>query len=142
VYVTGQRVGAYIIDSLLITLSFAVVGLLVGLIVYLTGGGSSEVIAGYGVGFGLYLSLLLVVPYYVFFEGLRGQTPGKMLLGIKVVREDTGGVPGFAAATIRALLRIVDFGIIGPLLGFILVLISQKRQRLGDISARTLVIRA
>jgi uncharacterized RDD family membrane protein YckC len=63
-----------------------------------------------------------------------------MLLGIKVVREDNGEVPGLGGATIRTLLRIVD-GIFNYLVAFITVLISGKNQRFGDMAAHTLVVR-
>src|SRR3954469_22190183 len=46
--------------------------------------------------------------YFTILEGYLGQTVGKMLLGIKVVREDNGEVPGIGAAAIRTLLRIID----------------------------------
>ena len=65
---------------------------------------------------------------------------GHLLLGIKVVREDDGEVPGLAGATIRTLLRIVD-GIFSYLVAFITLLISGKNQRFGDMAAHTLVVR-
>ena len=73
-------------------------------------------------------------------EGYLGQTLGKMLLGIKVVRENTGGVPGLKAAAIRTVLRIVD-GFFSYLVAFVAVLASRKNQRLGDMAAHTLVVR-
>ncbi len=63
-----------------------------------------------------------------------------MLLGIEVVREETEVVPGFGAAAIRTLLRLVD-GFFFYLVAFIAVLASAKNQRLGDMAARTLVVR-
>ena len=83
---------------------------------------------------------VLVVLYYILLEGYLGQTLGKMLLGIQVVREDTGQVPGLGAATIRTLLRIID-GLFSYLVAFIVVWTSAKRQRLGDMAAHTLVVR-
>jgi beta-phosphoglucomutase-like phosphatase (HAD superfamily) len=91
-----------------------------------------------------------------FVEELRGTVPigiasnspralveaaldGKMLFGIKVVREDTGEVPGIKAAAIRTVLRIVD-GLFSYLAAFVAVLASHKNQRLGDIAAHTLVV--
>jgi uncharacterized RDD family membrane protein YckC len=73
-------------------------------------------------------------------EGYLGQTLGKMLLGIKVVREDNGGVPGLGAAAIRTVLRIIG-GILFYLVAFISVLATQKNRRLGDMAANTLVVR-
>jgi len=75
---------------------------------------------------------LITFAYFVILEGYLGQTLGKMLLSIKVVRKDTGDVPGLGTATIRTLLRLID-GLFGYLVGFIAVLASSKRQRLGDM---------
>jgi uncharacterized RDD family membrane protein YckC len=63
-----------------------------------------------------------------------------MLLGIKVVREDSGEVPGIKTAAIRTVLRIID-GLLFYLVAFISVLASGKNQRLGDMVAHTLVVR-
>jgi uncharacterized RDD family membrane protein YckC len=118
-----------------------IVGLPTGLIAALLGafssGGSFQGVAG------LFLALTsaaLYLGYYVLMEGYLGQTVGKMLLGIKVIREDDGGVPGVKAAAIRTVLRIVD-GLFSYLVAFIVVLASAKNQRLGDMAAHTLVVR-
>jgi uncharacterized RDD family membrane protein YckC len=81
-----------------------------------------------------------IFAYYLFMEGYLGQTVGKMLLGIKVVREDTGGVPGLGAAALRTVLRIID-GILFYAVAFVSVLATQKNRRLGDMVANTLVVR-
>ena len=73
-------------------------------------------------------------------EGYLGQTLGKMLLGIKVVREDSGEVRGLGAAAIRTVLRIID-GLFAYVVAFITVLVSRKNQRFGDMAAHTLVVR-
>jgi uncharacterized RDD family membrane protein YckC len=62
-----------------------------------------------------------------------------VLLGIKLVREDTGGVLGLKAAAIRTVLRIVDG--FSYLVAFVAVLASHKNQPLGDMAAHTLVVR-
>ena len=79
--------------------------------------------------------------YYVLLEGYLGQTVGKMATGIKVVSEATGEAPGIAGAAIRTVLRIID-SLFSYLVAFITVLASSKRQRLGDMAAHTLVVRA
>jgi uncharacterized RDD family membrane protein YckC len=84
--------------------------------------------------------LVLVFAYYMLMEGYLGQTVGKMLLGIKVVREDNGEVPGLGGAAIRTVLRIID-GIFFYLVAFIAVQASAKNQCLGDMVAHTLVVR-
>ena len=80
--------------------------------------------------------------YYLFFEvRLRGQTPGKRALGIRVVRE--GGLPvTVPQSLVRNLLRVVD-SFPQPLciVGGVSVLATRKGQRLGDLAAGTVVIR-
>ena len=73
-------------------------------------------------------------------EGYLGQTVGKMATGIKVVSETTGATPGIAAAAVRTVLRLID-GLFCYAVAFFTALASAKRQRLGDMAARTLVIR-
>jgi uncharacterized RDD family membrane protein YckC len=135
VHVTGRRVLATIVDGVVLGLLFFVMSMLFG---------SSSAQGGQvnaslnGLPFLIYL--VLVIAYYVLMEGYLGQTVGKMLLGIKVVREGTGEVPGLQGAAIRTVLRIVD-GFFFYLVAFISVLASSKNQRLGDMVANTLVVR-
>lgn len=83
---------------------------------------------------------MLIVLYYILLEGYLGQTVGKMVLGIKVIREDNGEVPGLGGAAIRTVLRLID-GLFSYLVALVTVLISGKNQRLGDMAAHTLVVR-
>lgn len=75
--------------------------------------------------------------YVVAFEGFRGQTLGKMSLGIEVVRAEDGGVPGPGRAALRAL----TFMFADMIAGLFVMLSSPKRQRPGDMAANTLVVR-
>jgi uncharacterized RDD family membrane protein YckC len=134
VHVTGRRILAIIVDGIIVGLP---TGLIAALLGAFSSGGSFQGVAG------LFLALTsaaLYLGYYVLMEGYLGQTVGKMLLGIKVIREDDGGVPGVKAAAIRTVLRIVD-GLFSYLVAFIVVLASAKNQRLGDMAAHTLVVR-
>jgi uncharacterized RDD family membrane protein YckC len=136
VHVTGRRILATIVDGLIFGGLYAVMVLLFGSI-------SSVGFADWNGSMPALPTLLygvIIVLYYILLEGYLGQTVGKMLLGIKVVREDNGEVPGLGGATIRTLLRIVD-GISSYLVAFITVLISGKNQRFGDMAAHTLVVR-
>ncbi len=79
--------------------------------------------------------------YFTFFEGLRaGQTPGKRVAGIRVVR-DTGHAVNLAAAATRNLLRVADFMPPPYVLGVILVALHPRAKRLGDMVAGTVVVR-
>jgi len=134
--VTGRRVVATIVDGVLIAAASMAIGVVFG--ATSTDGGSVQISLE---GLAAIIPLVLVFAYYIFLEGTTGQTVGKMLLGIKVVREGTNEAPGLGAATIRTLLRLVD-GLFGYLVGFVVVVLaSGKNQRLGDMAAKTLVVR-
>lgn len=79
--------------------------------------------------------------YFVAFElAWSGQTPGKRLVGIRVVR--AGGYPvTWVSVLARNLVRVIDAlpGVYG--VGLIAVFCEPERRRLGDLVARTLVVR-
>lgn len=86
-------------------------------------------------------TVLAGLPYHVVLEGTYGQTLGKRLFGIAVVRE--GGRPcTYTAATIRTFLRFVDGLPVAYLVGFASMALTQQHQRLGDLLAGTVVVRA
>jgi uncharacterized RDD family membrane protein YckC len=87
------------------------------------------------------LTMILTFAYYIFLEGNYGQTIGKMALGIVVVTED-GDPIEYEKAAIRTVLRIVDILPAFYIVGLILVLVTDKKQRLGDLAADTIVVRA
>jgi uncharacterized RDD family membrane protein YckC len=90
----------------------------------------------------LTVSLFAVqIVYHAAFEALRdGQTPGKRLLGIRVVT--AGGYPlGPGGAILRNLLRPLDFLPVFFGVGLVVALVTSRTQRLGDLAAGTLVVR-
>ena len=135
VHVTGRRVLATIVDVILLLILFTVMSLLFG-----SSSAEGGQVSASLTGLPFVLYLLLVFAYYILLEGYLGQTVGKMLLGIKVVREGAGGTPGVKAAAIRTVLRIID-GFFFYVVAFVAVLVSAKNQRLGDMAAHTLVVR-
>ncbi|GAA4239583.1 RDD family protein [Postechiella marina] len=68
---------------------------------------------------------------------LQGQTIGKRILKIRVVKID-GYQAAFSDYAVRWFFRVVDVYIFG--LGFFVMLFNNKTQRLGDIAAGTAVI--
>ncbi len=78
--------------------------------------------------------------YMVLFEVLnQGRTPGKRMLGLRVVHDD--GTPiDWSSSVIRNLLRFVDMLPLGYSLGAITCLNHPLFKRLGDLAAGTLVI--
>jgi uncharacterized RDD family membrane protein YckC len=91
--------------------------------------------------FGIYTS------YFVLFETFwNGQTPGKRLFGLRVIRED-GRPVRFFEALVRNVLRIgidaMPVIAVVPLysVGIMAVFLSSRSKRLGDYVAGTVVIR-
>ena len=70
---------------------------------------------------------------------MRGQTPGKKVLGISVINDDLSPVT-LGTSMVRNLLRTVDFLPLFYLAGLVCMLSNQRFQRLGDLAAGTLVI--
>ncbi len=81
--------------------------------------------------------LLLDCSYVVFLTTFGGQTIGKMLLGIRVIRGDNGSV-GFRAVAIRTAVSVVS--IVPFCIGYLRVAIGNGRA-LHDVVANTKVIR-
>jgi uncharacterized RDD family membrane protein YckC len=83
---------------------------------------------------------LPVIFYSLLFETLLdGQTPGKRIIKIKVVKID-GYQASLADFVIRWIFRIVDLNMMSGVVALISIITSSKNQRLGDITAGTAVI--
>ena len=88
----------------------------------------------------IYVFLIPMFTYTLLFEIFNGgQTPGKSVLKIKVVSLD-GSPLNTGQVLMRWLLQIVDIWLISGLPGLLSVLISDNQQRLGDMSAGTIVV--
>jgi uncharacterized RDD family membrane protein YckC len=135
--VIGKRIGAAIIDSI-------VMGVIIFGFVFIGAGavfGAGDVGAAAGFASLAYIfGLLLGLGYFFLLEGFwDGQTIGKKVLGIKVVKED-GSECDIGASVIRNLLRIID-GLFYYAVGFIFMAMSDQRQRLGDRVGGTVVVK-
>ena len=95
-----------------------------------------------GVGLMLIGMFALEWFYPVYFEvRWDGATPGKQVLGLKVVHDD--GTPvGWSASVIRNLLRFGDFLPVAYGIGLAAMLMDRDFRRLGDLAASTLVVYA
>ncbi|MDP1828658.1 MAG: RDD family protein [Archangium sp.] len=79
--------------------------------------------------------------YWTLLEVLwHGQTPGKRLLRIRVVKNDGSPVTVFSSA-VRNLLRVVDFLPACYPVGLVTMLVDKKHRRLGDLLAGTVLVR-
>ncbi|HNU39049.1 MAG TPA: RDD family protein [Methanothrix sp.] len=125
----GIRFVSLVIDSLIISAIFGALATILGFGMMRHG--------SWSVGL---LSFAFYIAYYTYLEGTRGQTIGKMVTKIKVVRED--GTPiEMEQAFKRNILRVID-GLFAYLIGAILIWRSDKQQRLGDSVAKTVVVKA
>ena len=129
VRVTGRRVVATLVDAVVFGLVASLLGLddESGFELTTLSAGSLWLLAG-------------VVAYYVLLEGFTGRTVGKLVTGIRVVDAETGGRPGLLSAVVRTALRLVD-SLLGYVVALIVVVNSDRRRRLGDMAAKTLVVR-
>ena len=90
---------------------------------------------------GTLLILLGALVYFVAAEAGFGATIGKAAAGLRVAGED-GGPVGLGRSLVRNLLRLVDaFPFVVPfLVGAISIWNSPRAQRLGDRTAKTVVL--
>ena len=85
--------------------------------------------------------VLPVLLYHLAFEVLfEGQTPGKMLLRLRVARLD-GAQPTLGQYALRWLLRFVDVTLSSGVVAVLAVSLSRHQQRVGDLAAGTTVVR-
>jgi uncharacterized RDD family membrane protein YckC len=128
------RAGAYLIDLLIRLAILAVGGIIIGFAGFVIGG---------RVATGLMLLSWFVLDwlYPVFFEsGKRGATPGKRVLGLKVV-QGTGAPITVGQAVVRNFLRFIDgMPLFTYAFGITSCLATQRFQRLGDLAAGTVVV--
>ena len=88
---------------------------------------------------GNFVVFIITPLYYVVLTGTRGQTLGKMALGIKVVNRN-GDVPGLGYAALREVVgKFISF--IALLLGFLSIAWDPKKQGWHDKIAGTWVIK-
>jgi uncharacterized RDD family membrane protein YckC len=92
---------------------------------------------------GLFVLAVFVVAngYYILFEIIwSGQTPGKRLVGVRVIRENGYPIRPVDAA-IRNVVRLADWLPAMYGLGVLVMLLNQRSKRLGDFAGGTIVVR-
>ncbi len=162
--VMGRRIGAYLIDA---ALGFAV--MVVAFITILdkvtmpssqsasdlcdlvnNSPGSNICIAAGSTVYGgtgsdiTEISLVMLAFFAIFhvvLPTLTGYSPGKGMLGLRVVKQDTFQHAGIGANAVRGLLWVIDaLPFMVPLVGFITGLASKGHRRVGDMAASTFVV--
>ena len=148
----GNRFLALAADLLLQALVMVGLFALLAFAEWATGGALrravGDLLRGKQAGLWIFAGVILLIfliqwGYFTFFETLwSGQTPGKRLVKIRVLRED-GRPIGFTEAAIRNLIRTVldsqPFN--SYAIGFVTGILNARFKRLGDFAAGTVVIR-
>ncbi len=133
----GERMLAFIID-LLIKVAYAVIIFYLFFNVFDLG----YLLAGLDQWSVMAVYIVLTFPIYIYpvvLESLmEGQTPGKKLMKIRVVKID-GYQASFGDYLIRWMFRLIDTSFVG-VIGLISMIVSKNNQRLGDIASGTAVI--
>ena len=135
----GSRGAAALVDTAIQALALSVV--LIGLAATQRSAGFSTGSGALLIGLFALAVFLVTAGYFMLFEILwSGQTPGKRLVGVRVIREN--GYPIRPVdAVIRNLVRIVDWlpGVYG--VGVLTMLLNKRSRRLGDFASGTIVVR-
>jgi uncharacterized RDD family membrane protein YckC len=129
--VTGRRVMQYIVDYIL-------AGIIPALAYWLFDRSNGNVhTAGWYVA-----TIIALAAYFVYWVVIpyahRGQTFGMQLFRIHVIRK-TGGKASMGQLFVRGIFLVIDTLAFG-LVGFITILCSKHRQRIGDHVAKTVVV--
>lgn len=129
------RIVALLIDGFILSGIFVIIVIILAIIAAITRTNATTI--------GILIILILIalpIGYFIYMEATRGATLGKKALGLRIVKVD-GRPIGSNEAILRSLLRIVDNGFLGGLIGFICILATEKQQRVGDMVAKTIVIK-
>jgi uncharacterized RDD family membrane protein YckC len=136
----GPRVLAYLVDAGLLFAFWAVVYFGLSLLV-------SDMLGAFQSLAGLVQVLLVVGVFatqWVYWTACEllthGQSPGKRVLKIRVMRAD-GSPVSFLDSALRNLTRAVDFLPVGYALGLLAMLMNRQHKRLGDFVAGTVLVR-
>lgn len=134
----GERILAYFVDLLIKGSYLVVIGYL-----FFNKMGLGDAISKMDQWSAIAIVVLFLFPYMfyslVLESILEGQTIGKRLIRIKVVKID-GYQASFPDYLLRWLFRIIDISISSGIIGVVSTIINEKNQRLGDVSAGTAVI--
>ena len=143
--VVGSRVGQYILDGLLTAVpSLVLLFVVIGIGSAMASSNPEAAFTVIGIGYFLMFLVSLGGAFVVFCywpSTHQGQTPAMGWLNLRIVREEDGGVPTLGQCVVRWLLLVVD-GLFAGIVGLIVMSTSARHQRVGDMAAKTLVVRA
>ena len=132
------RLAAQVVDGIIFYVIFWVVGMTIASIY---GGLTPTGFQLYGTPAFITMGTIFVIwlAYFTILEGTSGQTVGKRICKIRVIKEN-GSSCDLLTALVRNILRLID-GIAFYLVGAIFIVRSDKKQRFGDKIAKTIVVK-
>lgn len=132
-----DRLLAFLIDFFLVVVAYYFLLVILVLMIESIGSGSAMMLNFLIFLFPLFLFLLYMFSFEVI---LHGQTIGKRMIGIKVVRLD-GKEPGLTDYLLRAVFYLIDVILCMGAIAALLIGTTSRHQRLGDLTAHTTVVR-
>jgi uncharacterized RDD family membrane protein YckC len=123
----NRRMLAALVDLAIVAAGGAAILLVAGVLGG-DGGSLGATLAGVVVGWALY--------YYFACESGGGQTVGKRLTRLRVVRED-GSPAEMREIAVRTVLRLVDTALVGLIA---MLATGERRARVGDLAAGTMIV--
>lgn len=138
----GRRGLAYLLDSLAVVFTAFTITFVMVFVYLLVTSGKAVADLENNLFIGIFPWILITIFtyfYWIYFTGKWGQTLGKKVLKIKVVRLDGTEKVGY----LKAFIRLIGFGIsmwaFG--IGFLWMLWDKKKQTWADKIAETVVIK-
>jgi uncharacterized RDD family membrane protein YckC len=137
----ARRAMAHLVDLVLCYGAVFVVGVVIFMMALGAASIGAAVDDAFKAGVGVVLVVLFIAQWiwFVAWESVRGDTPGKRALGLRVVTIN-GRPIGFAQAALRNVLRAADLMPTAYLVGVVTMAISPRFQRIGDLVAGTIVV--
>ncbi|MGZ4864196.1 MAG: RDD family protein [Halobacteriota archaeon] len=140
----GIRFVAFIIDAIILGIISSILSapLAASAVSYDAATGAVTIGSAYYALIGV--TFVIELLYFTLLLGLYGKSVGMMLVKIKVVKEEGGAKISYVDAFVRTILLLIDAipYFVPYLLGAILIWTSDKKQRLGDRVAHTVVVKA
>jgi uncharacterized RDD family membrane protein YckC len=135
----GSRFVAVLLDHL-IQAGFYFVFIIFGAIVFGALANRINLLGKWVLAGFIAVNFLVIWGYYTLFEAFwQGQTPGKHIMKLRVIKDSGRQITLFEAMS-RNLLRIIDYLPAFYLVGVITMLCTKRNQRLGDLAAGTIVV--
>lgn len=138
------RIGARLLDGVFLLIILFPIGLILGL----ADVGITNLAANDISNEGGYVVLALVAAAYeILFTALKSATPGKMAVGIEIIRKADGQTPlGFGTAALRWVPNVISYlnanlGGLVTLASLVLIFADQQRRSVGDFVGQTYVVR-